>query len=70
MAMAIVPHSGLLDSRSFYVTEPCSLDLYICIAFASCVDDFLTNVLSFAVTIGPYDQQSGIFGLVSKVFGY
>lgn len=39
------------------------------VAFASSIDNLLADMLPFAVTIGPYDQQLSLPGLVFNVLG-
>lgn len=53
--------------RSFHVAKTRAFDLDLRIAFLCGIDNFLANVLSFTITIGPDDEKTGVLGLVCYV---
>jgi hypothetical protein len=54
---------------SFDVAKPGSLDLDAWVTGSCSIDDFLANVLSLSITIGPDDKELGVLGLVGQVLG-
>jgi hypothetical protein len=55
--------------RSFDIAESGTLHLDCSVAHFCCVDNLLSNVFSLSITIGPYHQQTGIFGLICYILG-
>jgi len=48
-----------VNLRSFDIAKPSSLDLDVPITFFGRIADLATDVLSFAITIGPDDKKIG-----------
>lgn len=55
--------------RSFDIAEASTFDLNLSIAFLGRIDNLLADVFSFAITIGPNDEQAGVPCLVCQVLG-
>lgn len=55
--------------RSFHIAESGTLHLDRSVAHFCCVDNLLSDMFSFSITISPYDQQTSIFSLVCYILG-
>lgn len=64
----MLQHRGVYV-RSLHVTEMGTLNLDPSITQPRCLNDLMSDVLAFAITICPDDQKSRILGLALEVLG-
>lgn len=60
----------VVDSRSLDVAESCSVHLHVRVDLERNITDLSANVLAFAITVSPYEQNGGRSSLRLDVLRY